>query len=120
MGPQGRIAEHAGAYAAWVFIGYGTTLPLAYLLVRRRLVVNLAQADTWKALGGGVVALFAYGLVVIAFSLGPAGPITALRETSVVFAILIGWLFLGEALTPRRILAGAVVALGAICLGLAR
>ena len=115
-----RIAEHAGAYAAWVFIGYGTTLPLAYLLVRRRLVVNLAQADTWKALGGGVVALFAYGLVVIAFSLGPAGPITALRETSVVFAILIGWLFLGEALTPRRILAGAVVALGAICLGLAR
>jgi drug/metabolite transporter (DMT)-like permease len=115
-----HVAEHAGAYAAWVFIGYGTMLPLAFLIVRRNLVVDFRTQDTWKALGGGIVALFAYALVVIAFSMGPAGPITALRETSVVFAILIGWLFLGEKLTAGRIVAGAVVALGAICLGLAR
>lgn len=55
--------------------------------------------------------------MVAAFALGPAGPITALRETSVVFAVLIGWLFLGETLTLRRIIACAVVAIGAICLG---
>ncbi|RUX98732.1 EamA family transporter, partial [Mesorhizobium sp. M2A.F.Ca.ET.040.01.1.1] len=48
---------------------------------------------------------------------GPAGPITAIRETSVVFAVLIGRLFLGETLTPKRIAACGVVALGAICLG---
>ncbi|CCV06057.1 conserved hypothetical protein [Mesorhizobium metallidurans STM 2683] len=45
------------------------------------------------------------------------GPITAIRETSVVFAAFIGRLFLGEALTPRRVGACGVVALGAICLG---
>ena len=55
--------------------------------------------------------------VVAAFALGPAGPITALRETSVVFAAVIGWLFLGEKLTLRRVAACAVVAIGAICLG---
>jgi uncharacterized membrane protein len=55
--------------------------------------------------------------VVAAFALGPAGPITAIRETSVVFAVLIGRLFLGETLTPKRIAACGVVALGAICLG---
>ncbi|UJW85905.1 EamA family transporter [Devosia sp. SL43] len=112
-----HVAEHAGAYAAWVFIGYGTLLPLAFLVARRKLVVNFRATETHKALGGGIVALFAYGLVVVAFSMGPAGPITALRETSVVFAILIGWLFLGEKLTAPRIVAGIVVAIGAICLG---
>lgn len=61
-----------------------------------------------------MVSLLAYGAVIAAFALGPAGPITALRETSVVFAALIGWLFLGEALTARRILACVVVAVGAI------
>ncbi len=64
-----------------------------------------------------MVSLIAYGLVVAAFKLGPAGPVAAIRETSVVFAALIGWLFLGERLTPRRIAACAIVALGAVCLG---
>ncbi len=63
------------------------------------------------------MALVSYALVVTAFSLGPAGPVTALRETSVVFAALIGWLFLGEVLTARRLAACIIVALGAVCLG---
>ncbi|TIW02651.1 MAG: hypothetical protein E5V74_11160, partial [Mesorhizobium sp.] len=66
---------------------------------------ELTGTDALKALGGGIFALIAYGAVVAAFALGPAGPITAIRETSVVFAVLIGRLFLGETLTPKRIAA---------------
>lgn len=113
-----HAAGHAGTYAVWVFILYGLLLPLAFILARGRLVVDLRSPVTLKALAGGVVAILPYALVVLAFSLGPAGPITALRETSVVFALLIGWLFLGETLTSRRITAAAIVALGAVCLGL--
>ncbi|TIU69349.1 MAG: EamA family transporter, partial [Mesorhizobium sp.] len=102
---------------AWVLLIYGALLPAAFIAFRGRLVVDVRSAETLKALGGGVFALLAYGLVVAAFALGPAGPITAMRETSVIFAALIGWLFLGEVLTPRRIAACAIVALGAICLG---
>ena len=58
-----------------------------------------------------------YGVVIIAYSMGPAGPITAIRETSVVFAMIIGRLFLGETLTPKRIVAGLIVAAGAIAIG---
>lgn len=112
-----RQAGHAGAYTAWVLVFYGALLPAAFMLFRGRLCVNVRSPETWKALGGGIVALIAYGVVVAAFALGPAGPITALRETSVVFAALIGWLFLAEKLTARRIAACAVVAVGAICLG---
>jgi uncharacterized membrane protein len=49
----------------------------------------------------------------------PMGPVSALRETSVVFAVLIGWLFLGEGFSVRRLLACLVIAAGAGCLGLA-
>jgi uncharacterized membrane protein len=35
----------------------------------------------------------------------------------VVFAALIGWMFLGEALTLRRVAACAVVTIGAVCIG---
>lgn len=112
-----RRTGTSGAYTAWVLVVYGTLLPLVFLALRRRLVVDFRARDTWKALAGGLVAMTAYGLVVAAFALGPAGPITALRETSVVFAVLIGWLFLGETLTARRALACAIVSLGAILLG---
>lgn len=112
-----RATGHTGAYTAWVLVFYGALLPATFLLFRRKLSVDFRSPETLKALAGGIVALIAYAAVVAAFALGPAGPITALRETSVAFAALIGWLCLGETLTPRRIAACAVVALGAICLG---
>ena len=112
-----RRAGQSGAYTAWVLVLYGTFLPVAFIGMRRRLGVDFRAPDTWKALGGGLVAMIAYGVVIAAFSIGPAGPITALRETSVVFAVLIGWLFLGETLTARRILACTIVTAGAILLG---
>lgn len=112
-----RQTGQSGVYAAWVLVLYGAFLLAAFLALRRRLVVDFRAHDTWKALGGGLVAMIAYGVVVAAFALGPAGPITALRETSVVFAVVIGRLFLGESLTLRRILVCVIVAAGAILLG---
>lgn len=115
-----RLAGHSEAYAAWVLVLYGFLLPATVLALRGRLTVDIHSSATWKALGGGLVAMSAYGLVVAALASGRAGPVTALRETSVVFAALIGWLFLGETLTMRRIASCAVVAAGAILLGFDR
>ena len=112
-----REAGNPAVYATWICLIYGTLLPAAYVTIRGRLTLDIRSPETLKAAAGGLVSLMAYGAVIAAFALGPVGPITALRETSVVFAALIGWFFLGEALTLRRISACAIVALGAICLG---
>jgi len=112
-----REAGNPIVYAAWISLIYGVLLPAAFALIRGKPTLDLRSPETLKALAGGVVSLLAYGAVVAAFALGPVGPISALRETSVVFAALIGRLFLGETLTLRRVGACAVVALGAICLG---
>lgn len=112
-----REAGDPIAYAAWISVIYGALLPAIFIAVRGRLHVDLRSRETWKAAGGGLVSLLAYGLVVAAFALGPVAPVAALRETSVVFSVLIGWLFLGERMTAQRLGACIAVAIGAICLG---
>jgi len=114
-----RFAGSAQSYAAWIFLIYGALMPLAFLLLRRGITVDLRSPETLKALTGGMVSFLSYGAITAALALGKVGPISALRETSIVFSALLGRIVLGEALTPRRILACMVVALGAVCIGYA-
>jgi uncharacterized membrane protein len=65
-----------------------------------------------------VVSIAAYGIVIWALQSGAMGTVSALRETSVVFAVLIGRVFLRETVSAKRWLACMIVAAGAICLGL--
>ena len=115
-----RRAGNALSYTAWIWLVYGALMPLAYWLLRRNLSFDLRARDGVKAVIGGMLSFGSYGAVVLAFSMGSVGAITALRETSIVFAALIGRLFLGEALTPRRVLVCLAVTCGAVCIGLAR
>ena len=115
-----RRAGSALSYTAWIWLVYGALMPLAYWLLRRDLRFDLRARDGVKALIGGMLSFGSYGAVVVAFSLGKVGAITALRETSIVFAALIGRVFLGEALTPRRLLVCLAVTCGAVCIGVAR
>ena len=71
-----------------------------------------------SSLVGGLVSIAAYGIVIWALQSGAMGSVSALRETSVVFAVLIGRMFLRETVSERRWLACVVVAVGAVCLGL--
>jgi drug/metabolite transporter (DMT)-like permease len=112
-----RAAGDPRAYAAWILLIYGALMPMTFVAFRGRIPLDVLSAETLKALAGGVISLIAYVAVVSALALGPLGPISALRETSVVFAVVIGRVFLGEALTMRRLAACAVVAFGAACLG---
>jgi drug/metabolite transporter (DMT)-like permease len=115
-----RRAGNPESYTAWIWLAYGVLMPLAYWLLRRNFAFDLRARDSLKALAGGLLSFGSYGAVVLAFSQGDVGAITALRETSIVFAAIIGRVFLGEALTPRRVLVCLAVTVGAVCIGLAR
>lgn len=112
-----RLAGDAIAYAGWLFVADSIPLALLYQYKHGRSPVVLSHKDTWIGLAGGVMSLLAYGIVIWAVTLAPMGMVSALRETSVLFALLIGTLFLGEKLTVRRVLSCAVIAAGAIVLG---
>lgn len=113
-----RISGNTAAYITWVFVLPGILLAVAFMVIRGHLRIDPRSRETVKAVGGGLVSLVSYGAVLLAYSMAPAGPVSALRETSVVFAVLIGWLFLGETLSVKRIAACLVVAAGAILIGI--
>lgn len=112
-----RLSGNTSAYIAWVFVLPGILLLVAFMAMRGPLRIDLRSRETVKAIGGGLVSLVSYGVVLLAYSMAPAGPVSALRETSVVFAVMIGWLLLGETLSAKRIAACIVVAAGAILIG---
>lgn len=67
-----------------------------------------------RGFAGGFIAFFSFGSVMMATRLDKVGEAAVLRETSTVFAALIGWLILKETVGPRRIALMALIAAGAV------
>lgn len=63
---------------------------------------------------GGLVAYVSFGSIMLATRIDKVGQAAVIRETSVVFAALIGWLFLKERVGPARAVLVCVIALGAV------
>jgi drug/metabolite transporter (DMT)-like permease len=120
-GMGARLAGSAFAYTFW--LEAMESLPWPIILLARRGTLRgsaAAQGDGWRALLAGAISVVGYALVVWAMTQGALGIVSALRETSVVFAALIGWLVLGERLTWHRLAACAVIAAGIVALALTR
>ncbi|MEM6275674.1 MAG: EamA family transporter [Pseudomonadota bacterium] len=68
----------------------------------------------WRGLAGALIAFGSFGSVMLATRLDKVGEAAVLRETSTVFAAIIGWLVLKEVVGPRRMVLMALIALGAV------
>lgn len=92
----------------------------AFCLWRRGPAKLIADARlNWRrGLTAGIVSGGGYGLVLWAQTFARMGQVTALRETSVVFAAFIAWFVLREPLGARRWIGAAIVAVGAVLIGL--
>jgi drug/metabolite transporter (DMT)-like permease len=116
-----RLAPDPFTFLAWFFVGDGVVMPLIALARHRRLAAA-GRAPEWHGLGplalrglaGALAGLGSFGAVMLATRLDKVAEAAALRETSVVFAALIGWFFLGERVGRSRALLMIVIALGAV------
>lgn len=112
-----RLSGAPMAYTAWMSALWGLLMPAVYVGLRGTQSLFLARPGFGSSFAGGLVSLLAYGIVIYAMSVAPMGAVSALRETSVLFAALIGYLFLGESLTVLRLLACAAIAAGTVMIG---
>ena len=65
----------------------------------------------WKQFAGtGISSVVAYGIVIFAVNFAPMAMVSALRESSVIMAALIGTIFFGERPWKQRVAAAVVVA----------
>jgi drug/metabolite transporter (DMT)-like permease len=110
-----RATADPFTFLAWFFFIDGWVMPIiAYLKWRnmdhRPELVPLMK----RGLLGGVVAYLSFGSIMVATRLDNVGEVAVLRETSTVFAALIGWLLLKEHVGPRRLALMALIAAGAV------
>jgi len=115
-GMGARVSGDAHAYTFWLLALHG--IPFAVLtawLRRGRLVSQLRSM--WKiGLAAGVASMAAYWIVIWAMTMAPLALVSALRETSVVFAVLFGVVLLKERLDVVRLLAIATTLVGTVML----
>ena len=117
-GQGARIAGDPHAYVAWLFVLDGIPL-FGYVLWRRPAgAISLLTANWRPCCLGGLASLAAYWIAVWAMTVAPIATVAALRESSVLFAVLLGVLFLGESLTWLRTLSVLTVLAGLLVLRL--
>lgn len=114
-----RLAGHALSYTAWVFLLSAVFMLVTAAWLRGRSLLRPAPGAWRVAALGGSGTLAAYSLVLWAMTQAPIATVAALRETSIVFAALIGALFLKESLSRLRLFSAMLVCAGAIALKLA-
>lgn len=84
--------------------------------LRRGQIHGFLRAEGTRACAGGLIATLGYSIVLWALARGAMVQVSALRETSVLFAALIGTRWLGEPLGRRRVAAAAGVVAGVLLL----
>lgn len=86
-----------------------------YALVRRGPRAFLKIAPAWRSgLAAGAMSLASYWIAIWAFTKAPIALVAALRETSVLFALLIAVVFLKERAGPSRMMAASLIACGVV------
>ena len=110
-----RATADPFTFLAWFFFLDGFVMPVV-ATVRYRAMAEKPKLGPLMSRGllGGVIAYFSFGFIMLATRLDTVGEAAVLRETSTVFAALIGWLVLKEKVGPRRLALMALIALGAV------
>ena len=109
-----RRAGQPLAYIVWLMLIDGLPIVLFTACVRRHTLMA-SISGSWRAgCASGILQFSAYSLVIWAMSLGAMASVSALRETSVIFAAFIGALVLKERVGPLRIAAALLVAAGIV------
>ncbi len=109
-----RLGETVFGYIVWLNVGEGIPFMIAAVAMRPKEVGPFLKIHWPRTTGTGLLVVLAYGLVLYALSQGAMAHISALRETSVLFATVIGVVLLREPLGWRRVAAAAVIVAGVI------
>ncbi|AKA04332.1 DMT family transporter [Streptomyces noursei] len=106
-----RASETSLGYIGWLMLLEGLAIPVYALITRRGRLVAELRPFALRGLAGGVLSVFAYGLVLWAQTRAPLAPIAALRESSIIVGAAIGTVFFKERFgLPRLAAAGLMVA----------
>lgn len=110
-----RATANPFTFLAWFFVIDGIAMPFIALFHWRQQAHKPALGSLlMRGFMGALIGMGSFGAVILATRLDKIGEAAVLRETSVVFAALIAYFFLGEKLTKARALLLSLIATGAV------
>ena len=110
-----RATANPFTFLAWFFMIDGVMMPFVAAERWRRMPQRPALGPLMlRGVIGGLIAFASFGSVMMATRLDKVGEAAVLRETSTVFAALIGVVFLKDTVGPRRVALMALIAVGAV------
>jgi drug/metabolite transporter (DMT)-like permease len=109
-----RVSGDAVTYIAWVFVADGLIFSSGILAWKG--FGSLPRDGRSWALGtfASAASYGAYAVSVWAMTVAPLALVAALRETSILFAVLIGWLIFGESMTRDKAIAAGLIVAGVV------
>jgi len=111
-----RLAGAPLSYATWMFFLDGFPYVLIVAWLRGRELLPYVRANWQRGLAGGALAVVAYAIVLWAMTRAPIAAVAALRETSVIFAAVLGTWLLKEPFGRARLAGAVAVVAGVIAL----
>jgi drug/metabolite transporter (DMT)-like permease len=109
-----RVSDQPLQYTAWLFLLCGCAMAVyGAVRVGNRLIGDFA-ANWQLAFAGAGLSTAAYAIAIWAMTVAPIALVAALRETSVLFAALLGMVLLREPVLPARIVASCLVLAGMV------
>jgi drug/metabolite transporter (DMT)-like permease len=112
-----RLSESPTGYMGWLFL-LEAPVVLVVLATRMRNRISGDPHVFFVGMIGGVLSVAAYGIVLYAKTIAPIGAVSAVRESSVIIASLIGVVLLRERPWAGRVVSAAIVAAGVCILAL--
>ena len=108
-----RSGSSQWSFIVWLFLLDWIGINAIALLTRgKRQFIASARAALWPGMGAGACSLASFSMALYGFSIAPVAYMSAMRETAVVFAALMGWWFLREGFGLRRTFAAIILAGG--------
>ena len=112
-GQGARIGSSAVSYAIWLFVLDGLAMLIVAGKIRGIALVSGFIKASWRTGAfGAMMSMGSYGIALWAMRHAPIASIAALRETSVLFAAIISFVVLKEALNPWRVVSALLIVSG--------
>ena len=113
-----RLSGHVGQYVALLFVLDGWPFAVLVYLQRKGQVWEYARARWPLATFGALASLGSYSIALWAMTVAPVALVAALRETSVLFAVILGAWLLRERWTRWRVIGASTIVCGVVALRL--
>jgi len=107
-----RHSDNAYTYLYWMLLLNGTPALIASLMFKDHGLRKINKDLLIKGLGFGILAPLAYGLVVWCMQYLPIAYASSIRETSIIFATLLGLIILQEKDAKSRVIPATFIVLG--------